>query len=342
MNALLLYCRPGFEAECAAEIAERAGERHPGYARTGHGSAFVEWFCESPRDLAAEQPWRQLIFARQRLAVLADLDGLPSEDRLTPILAALDGLGHAYCDVQVEHPDSDTGKALATFCRKFGHAAAAALRQRGLVRPKGPRLHLFFPHGSRVLIALGDEGSAPWPQGIPRMRLARQAPSRSALKLDEALHVLLDEDERARWLKPGMAAVDLGAAPGGWSWVLARLGLHVIAVDNGPLADAAIASSLIEHRREDGFRFRPQQPCDWLVCDMVEQPRRVAALMTEWLREGLARRALFNLKLPMKKRWQETRLCLDLLRDESGLRLDLRARQLYHDREEITVLALPW
>ncbi|HRQ63264.1 MAG TPA: 23S rRNA (cytidine(2498)-2'-O)-methyltransferase RlmM, partial [Xanthomonadaceae bacterium] len=74
---------------------------------------------------------------------------------------------------------------------------------------------------------------------------------------------------------------------------------------------------------------------------MVEQPRRIAALMAAWLREGLARRVLFNLKLPMKKRWQETRLCLDLLREDSGMRLDVRARQLYHDREEITVLAIP-
>jgi 23S rRNA (cytidine2498-2'-O)-methyltransferase len=341
LNALLLYCRPGFEAECAAEIAERAGGSHPGYARTESGSAFVEWFCETPGALAATLLWRQLIFARQRLAIIADLDALPANDRLGPILQALETTSGRFAEVLVEHPDSDHGKALATFCRKFGHAAAAALRKRGRIDASGPRLHLFFPHATRVLIALGDSGSAPWPQGIPRLRLARQAPSRSALKLDEALHVLLDEDERARWLKPGMGAVDLGAAPGGWSWVLARQGLHVIAVDNGPLADAAIATGLIEHRREDGFRFRPSQPCDWLVCDMVEQPRRVAALMAEWLREGWCRRALFNLKLPMKKRWQETRLCLDLLREESGQPLDLRARQLYHDREEITVLALP-
>ncbi|HRQ63265.1 MAG TPA: 23S rRNA (cytidine(2498)-2'-O)-methyltransferase RlmM, partial [Xanthomonadaceae bacterium] len=266
MNALLLYCRAGFEAECAAEIAERAGERHPGYARTEHGSAFVEWFCESPEALAATLPWRTLIFARQRLAVIADIDAMPTEDRLTPILATLDAVDHGFAEVRVEHPDSDAGKSLATFCRKFGHAAAAALRKRDRIDPRGPRLHLCFPHGSRVLIALGDAGSAPWPQGIPRLRLARQAPSRSALKLDEALHVLLDDEERARWLKPGMGAVDLGAAPGGWSWVLARQGLHVIAVDNGPLADAAIATGLIEHRREDGFRFRPSQPADWLVC----------------------------------------------------------------------------
>ena len=74
---------------------------------------------------------------------------------------------------------------------------------------------------------------------------------------------------------------------------------------------------------------------------MVEQPRRVASRMAEWLREGWCRQAVFNLKLPMKKRWDETRLCLDILRRESGMPLVLRARQLYHDREEITLHARP-
>src|SRR3546814_12142776 len=43
---------------------------------------------------------------------------------------------------------------------------------------------------------------------------------------------------------------------------------------------------------------------DWMVCDMVEQPRRVAARMGEWFANGWCRQAIFNLKLPMKKRWQ--------------------------------------
>jgi 23S rRNA (cytidine2498-2'-O)-methyltransferase len=76
-----------------------------------------------------------------------------------------------------------------------------------------------------------------------------------------------------------------------------------------------------------------------MVCDMVEQPRRVAARMAEWFREGWCRQAVFNLKLPMKKRWDETSLCLDLFQQQAQRPLTIRARQLYHDREEITVFA---
>ena len=72
---------------------------------------------------------------------------------------------------------------------------------------------------------------------------------------------------------------------------------------------------------------------------MVEQPRRVAERMATWFREGWCRHAVFNLKLPMKKRWDETRLCLALVAAGRRRPLHVRARQLYHDREEITVFA---
>ena len=167
------------------------------------------------------------------------------------------------------------------------------------------------------------------------------APSRSALKLDEALLTLLDTDERARLLQPGMRAADLGAAPGGWTWVLTRHGLFVTAVDNGPLREHVLATGQVEHLRAAGFHWQPPRPLDWMVCDMVEQPRRVADRMGTWFREGWCRQAIFNLKLPMKKRWQETALCLDRFATQAHVPLTVRARQLYHDREEITVFAAP-
>src|SRR5690606_8038826 len=154
------------------------------------------------------------------------------------------------------------------------------------------------------------------------------------------LLVLLDERGRGQRLQPGMRAADLGAAPGGWAWVLARHGVHVTAIDNGPLRPHLFDTGLVEHLRADGFAWQPPRPLDWMVCDMVEQPRRVAARMAQWLHEGWCRQAIFNLKLPMKKRWDETRLCLELLQAQAGP-LELRARQLYHDREEITLLARP-
>jgi 23S rRNA (cytidine2498-2'-O)-methyltransferase len=361
-QCLLRYCRAGFEPECALEIAACASEQSiTGEPRTAPG--FVEYRLHAAVDAAALNAladWRRAIFARQSLIAFAHLPALPRADRLTPIMAMLTARGERFVDVWVEAPDSDEGKALAPFCRSFGNALVGGLKKAGLLapgrspsaaeardgreRPAGAtrRLHAFFPQSDNVYLAAVDPTrAAPWPQGIPRLKFPRAAPSRSTLKLDEALLVLLDDDERRRWLKPGMSAVDLGAAPGGWTWQFVQRSVRVIAVDNGPMDAALMQSGLVTHRREDAFRFQPGKPVDWMVCDMVEQPRRVAELVARWLAQGWCRRTIFNLKLPMKKRYEETRLCLDLIRahvakHHAASALTLRARQLYHDREEIT------
>jgi 23S rRNA (cytidine2498-2'-O)-methyltransferase len=350
-HGLLCYCRPGFEPELAAELTERAAARGlGGYARTERNSGYVVFIGDDGIALSQALPFRELIFSRQKLRLIAELRDLDPKDRITPMLEALTapavGQGPPYGNLMVEHPDSDEAKPLAGLARSFGNALRPALRKAALLSAQDddrlPRLHVCFVDGDHAFLAIGDpRDSAPWPLGIPRLKLLSDAPSRSALKLEEALLVLMSADERERLLRPGMRAADLGAAPGGWSWVLARQNLQVTAVDNGPLRQHVLDTGLVQHLRADGFAWHPAKPLDWMVCDMVEQPSRVAARMAEWFREGWCRHAIFNLKLPMKKRWQETRQCLQRFEDEAGKPLIVRARQLYHDREEITVFATP-
>ena len=59
----------------------------------------------------------------------------------------------------------------------------------------------------------------------------------------------------------------------------------------------------------------PKRPVDWLVCDIAEQPASIAALVARLGRQGDARRAIFNLKLPMKKRHAEIERCAALIHD---------------------------
>ncbi len=343
-DGLLCYCRAGFEPELAAELSERAAlAGFPGYARTERNSGLVQFVIDAGDELTKALPFAQMIFARQKLRLLADLEGLDPKDRIAPMYDALAGRGR-YGELWVEHPDSDEAKPLAGLARSFGNALRPALRKRGLLTekddPRFPRLHVCFVAGDHALLASSDQkDSSPWPLGVPRLRQLSEAPSRSALKLEEALLTLLTEAEREKLVVPGMKAVDLGAAPGGWSWVLARQHVRVTAIDNGPLAESALATGLVEHIRADGFRWQPPKPVDWLVCDMVESPRKVAGRIAEWFANRWCKRAIFNLKLPMKKRWEETNICLDMLAAQAGRELDLRARQLYHDREEITVFA---
>ncbi len=347
-DGLLAYCRAGFEPELAAELTDRAAAAGiAGYARTQRGNGHVVFLTPGdPADadaLAAALSFNSLVFARQKLRLFADLRGLDPKDRVGPMVEAIAGRGR-FGDLFVEHPDTDTHKPLAGLARALGNALRPALRQRGLLTdkddPRLPRLHACLLDGDHVLLASArSDDSAPWPLGVPRLRAHADAPSRSALKLEEALLVLLDPKEREAWLQPGMKAADLGAAPGGWSWVLARHHNRVAAIDNGPLAQSALDTGVIEHIRADGFRWQPPKPLEWMVRDMVESPRKVADRMATWFREGWCKRSVFNLKLPMKKRWDETRDCLQHFVDHAGRPLTLRAKQLYHDREEITVYA---
>jgi 23S rRNA (cytidine2498-2'-O)-methyltransferase len=75
---------------------------------------------------------------------------------------------------------------------------------------------------------------------------------------------------------------------------------------------------------------------------MIEKPQRVAKLMAEWLLKGYCKEAIFNLKLPMKGRYQEVTNDLQILKDafsEHKVKYELYAKHLYYDREEITVHA---
>lgn len=168
----------------------------------------------------------------------------------------------------------------------------------------------------------------------PYVQRARREGYRS-----RAAFKLIEIDDKYRILKKGARVVDLGAAPGGWTWQLVNRHIKVSAVDNGPMNADLMDSGLVEHFRADGFTFRPKRPVDWMVCDIVEKPARNAALLETWIGEGLCREAVVNLKLPMKQRYAEVKRLLERIADglaERGVKASIGCKQLYHDREEVT------
>jgi 23S rRNA (cytidine2498-2'-O)-methyltransferase len=342
--AILAQCRAGFEAECTQELlatAHRAGL--DGHAEAVAGSGFAQLHLDDAL------PWEEaqktfasarLCFARQAWPLVARV-ALPQRDRVTPIVAALAPARTALADVVLEYPDTNTGKTRSGFCKRFEAPLREGLAQAGLLKAqqrRAPSLYLFFPDADTAWVGLCEARHASgWPMGIARLRMPREAPSRSTLKLAEAFQSLLDAEERDRWLRAGGKAVDLGAAPGGWSWQLANHGLRVTAVDNGPMDRALLAGGMVTHERADGFVWRPKGTVDWLVCDMVEQPSRIAALMGDWFVQKKCRHAIFNLKLPMKRRHEALQQCRSILFDKlKGIPVVLRFKHLYHDREEVT------
>jgi 23S rRNA (cytidine2498-2'-O)-methyltransferase len=348
-HGLFLHCRPGFESECAAEIQAHAALLGiDGYCKAKPASAYAVFVTAADADaerLHDNLPFERLIFTRQWFRLLALAKDLRVDDRVSGLLAAFAHAPQACGELFLETTDTNEGKELQALCRSLARPLRQALQTAGILAamPGACRLHVCFLGTAAAYVGIAvTANSSLYPMGIPRLRFPGSAPSRSTLKLEEALLGFLSAEERAQLLRPGMRAVDLGAAPGGWTWQLVRRGIRVIAVDNGALAPALLDSGLVEHRREDGFRFRPEEPVDWMVCDIVEQPARVAELAARWLGEGWCHFAVFNLKLPMKKRYQEVAQCLTRVRERleaTGQPYRLACKQLYHDREEVTVFA---
>ena len=338
----LLYCRPGFEQDCSQEAQRQARSQRPVIAEqpdmlTDSGYAVVTLNEQTLH-------YSELIFARQLIRLHQTINALPERDRLTPILAAVAALPGNFSALWLEVPDTNDGKTLSAFTRRFQPLLETALREQGRLQEADkslPRLHLFFPDKSSALIGSSDpRNSSAAVMGIVRQSMPGEAPSRSTLKLAEAIEVLMEGGEQSRLLRQGMTAVDLGAAPGGWTWQMVRRGIRVTAVDNGPMKGVLANHPLVQHLRQDGFKFAPPKKVDWLICDMVEKPAKVATLIGSWFVAGWCKHAIFNLKLPMKQRVAALDGALGEIRarlDEEGVSYKMIAKQLYHDREEVTV-----
>lgn len=115
-------------------------------------------------------------------------------------------------------------------------------------------------------------------------------------------------------LRPGMRALDLGAAPGGWTFLLAERGLDVVAVD-----PAALAPQVEEHARVTHLRLRAQEAeldsaFDLVPNDMVMDPADSALAMLD-IAAALRRggHAVMTLKLPYRQPWPSIRRAREVL-----------------------------
>lgn len=343
IDTLLLHCRAGFEGEVCAEITDKANALELiGYARGKANNAYAEYIFQDPnhaQQLINQLSFDSLIFPRQW--AIGQFIELPEKDRIGALLEVLKGYP-TMGSVWLEMVDTNEGKELSNFCRKFEKPLLSHLKKtyKLIDNPTKPRLLLTFFTGQKVFVGYAHpNNSAKWPMGIPRLKFPREAPSRSTLKLEEAWHQFIPTKDWDKRLAPAMKAVDLGAAPGGWTWQLVKRHMYVTAVDNGPMQPQLMETGQVEHIQADGFLYKPRKPVNWMVCDIVEKPARTAAMVQTWLAEGWCQEAIVNLKLPMKQRYQEVVKLIEKMQDhfyDTSVKVNINCKQLYHDREEIT------
>ncbi|MDT0594110.1 23S rRNA (cytidine(2498)-2'-O)-methyltransferase RlmM [Glaciecola petra] len=362
---LIFYCRSGYEADLLAELQDKlAINNHYGYGKFNKNDALVRFHLNKQNPdhiqsineitrLNAKLPkFSELIFARQKLFLLSDI-AFKTDNRVAEILAYLQMAcpKQSFSEVFVEYAENEKNKKIAKFCKKFLVPLRTALRKLNLLTPIGNdtkssvRLHAIFETSANCTLAISIvNDSSSNPMGIKRLKMPQEAPSRSTLKLEEALLLFFSQNQQTALFTKGMRAVDLGACPGGWTYQLIKRNIIVEAVDHGEIAENLLQTGLVEYYSQDGFLYEPQQGnVDWLVCDMLEQPSRVADLMLKWLVSRKANAAIFNLKLPMAKRYKVVSVILQNIKNTLSTHFEeyhFAAKQLYHNRDEISIVII--
>lgn len=169
-----------------------------------------------------------------------------------------------------------------------------------------------------------------WSGGAIRFKKEAGQVSRSKFKLLEAeIAFSLDFASFQR-------ALDIGAAPGGWTSLLLERGLEVTAVDPARLHPSLIPHpklNYIQSNAED-VTFPPSH-FDLLVCDMSWSPRQMTRLITALLpalcHGGIA---IITGKLMHGNAFQTIR---DITNDFKPHLQLVKAKQLFHNRQEVTM-----
>jgi 23S rRNA (cytidine2498-2'-O)-methyltransferase len=174
-----------------------------------------------------------------------------------------------------------------------------------------------------------------WAGGMRRFAREEGQISRAEFKLLEALEVF------KLALPPRGVALDLGAAPGGWTRVLRQHQQYVTAVDPGDLDPRIAQDRGVRHKRLTAEAYLAADPdeFDLIVNDMRMDARDSARLMVAYARrlypQGFA---LMTLKLPEQKRKTVLEHAFAILRQAYTI---AGARHLFHNRSEITVYLRP-
>lgn len=183
-----------------------------------------------------------------------------------------------------------------------------------------------------------EQNLSSWPGGERRFARLPEMVSRAEFKLLEALETF------GVTLPDSGTALDLGAAPGGWTRLLLESGLRVVAVDPANLSPNLENQPRLEHFRGYTENYLElartrHRIFDIIANDMRMDARQAAQLMLQ-AADALSPKgfALTSLKLPHESaRMHPLQIMNEALTIMQRGYSEVRARQLFHNRQEVTV-----
>jgi 23S rRNA (cytidine2498-2'-O)-methyltransferase len=332
---------PGFEAALVEELA-----------RDGRAARPI-----APGVVGGDEPKDTIdpVFARQQLPDAGEVRGgsvsALAEETYARIEAVVDrwpGPFSLHTLAPVDAPDGlpsrvglvgrETFAVLGTRRRRASRRYVAPETLPGAFGPQTLLIQLLALARDRLLVsvaaprplAFGGFDLSPWPAGEAPVATDRAPPSRAYQKLEEAF----------AWMgtapAAGAACVDLGASPGGWTATLRKRGARVVAVDRAPLDPPLDRDPKVATVIGNAFNYTPDQPVDWLVCDVVAEPQRSLALVERWLSESLCRNLVVTIKFKGRADYGRLGTLPPLF---ARLRPAFaRVKQLAHNKNEVTVM----
>lgn len=192
-------------------------------------------------------------------------------------------------------------------------------------------LSVSLAEGEALLgLSTPDENLSDWPGGEMRFRREEGQLSRAKFKLLEAFQIFGIEPAQ------GGSALDLGAAPGGWSSLLLERGLRVTAVDTGELAPTLVGNPnlIFLHNNAEEVSFPPAS-FDLLTCDMSWSPTRTARMVVKLaptVRTGAD--TVLTVKLMGDNPTRTIKIVREIVSEAFEVR---QVRQLFHNRDEVTM-----
>ena len=138
MKNVLVYCRQGFEKDCAAELSEVANSKgFYGYAKVVADAGFIVYNFDQSHageTLIQQLDFNRLIFARQIIAV-NDVIELEQGGRVESLLAAARELPLAE-EIWIETAYTNGAKALSNLSNKLVKPLREGWKKSGVLRNK--------------------------------------------------------------------------------------------------------------------------------------------------------------------------------------------------------------
>lgn len=173
---------------------------------------------------------------------------------------------------------------------------------------------------------------SPFPGGFTTIRDDKAAPSRAFKKLVESQKILKEK------IQPGQSVLDLGASPGGWSYVALKAGAKVTSIDRSELRADLMKNPNLNFEAADAFKYESKEIFDWVVSDIICAPPRILELIDQWVKTKRCKNFAFTIKFKGHEDYQILSEFKKRLKGPEYRDYQCLIRQLNVNKNEVMVL----